>query len=79
MIRHVMIALIFKNEIIINFIAVFIYNFEKFINVVYNLILIILNFKFSFNIFSLKHIIMFFIQLDVLILKRIIYLLFFKC
>ena len=79
MIRHAIIILIFRNEMIINFIAVFIYNFKKFINAAYNFILITLNFKLSFNAFSLKHIIMFLIQLNVLISKHIIYLLFFKC
>ena len=79
MIRHAIIILIFRNEMIVNFIAIFIYNFEKFINAAYSLILIILNFKLSFNAFSLKHIIIFLIQLDVLILKYIIYSLFFKC
>ena len=79
MIRHAIIVLIFRSEIIINFIAVFAYDFEKFINAAYSLILITLNFEFSFNAFLLKHIMMFLIQLDVLILKRIIYSLFFKC
>ena len=79
MIRHAIIILIFRNEMIVNFIAIFIYNFEKFINAAYSLILIILNFELSFNAFSLKHIIMFFIQFNVLILKHIIYSLFFKC
>ena len=79
MIRHVIIILIFRNEMIINFIVIFIYNFEKFINVTYNLILITLNFEFSFNAFLLKYIMIFLIQFNVLILKRIIYLLFLKC
>ena len=79
MIRYIIIILIFKNEIIINFIAVFIYNFKKFINAAYNFMLIALNFKLSLNAFSLKHIMMLFIQLNVLILKNMIYLLFFKC
>ena len=61
MIRYVIIVLIFKNEMIINFIVVFVYDFEKFINAAYNFILIILNFELSFNVFSLKHIIMLFI------------------
>ena len=73
MIRHVIIVLIFRNEMIINLIAVFTYDFKKFINAVYNFILITLNFELSFNAFSLKYIIMFLIQLDILILKRIIY------
>ena len=79
MIRHAIIALIFRSEMIINFIAVFIYDFEKFINAAYSLILITLNFELSFNAFSLKYIVMFFIQFNILILKHIIYLLFFKC
>ena len=79
MIRYIIIILIFKNEMIINLIAVFIYNFKKFINAAYSFMLITLNFKLSLNVFSLKHIIMLFTQLNVLILKNMIYSLFFKC
>ena len=79
MIRYTIIILIFRSEMIINLIAVLVYDFKKFINAVYSFMLVALNFKLSLNAFSLKHIMMLLIKLNVLILRCMIYSLFFKC